>query len=399
LKVTTNRYFAIARFAVVALLALGLAATAHAGTRLYSGSYTVQAFGNDTTTGATVKLQRDDFSAYPFDANCHVGPYHAQETITFPTADNLNTLMFTLPRYGGQAAIHDTNADGLGDAALGCLQSQLEVGRPMLAVAQQMQTTGANTTSGATLRTAMNPRGFTIPQGHFAVTQNGSLSGDSYGPYAFDVFYSDQSNEVGVFGKNGGIGNFTWSETRVGARKEAGKVVTTKGANQFGGTMKMLGTFYSNEGFYYKGHLSVAKYSWLFQYNGAGAITSGGVVTQPGGTSAPATLYTTLSGEVYPSHVFGILFSWTTGTVSVTALHGPFPTVLARNGFDNRDAQGAGEIQMVTPMLTRWVWLSGNYETASIGHVKLNFAPEPQEWLMLAAGVSMLGLLYRSNRG
>jgi hypothetical protein len=49
-------------------------------------------------------------------------------------------------------------------------------------------------------------------------------------------------------------------------------------------------------------------------------------------------------------------------------------------------------------MLTRWVWLSGNYETGSIGHIKLNFAPEPQEWLMLAAGVSILGLLYRSNR-
>lgn len=49
-------------------------------------------------------------------------------------------------------------------------------------------------------------------------------------------------------------------------------------------------------------------------------------------------------------------------------------------------------------MLTRWVRLSGNYEAGSIGHIKLNFAPEPQEWLMLAAGVSMLGLLYRSNR-
>jgi hypothetical protein len=35
---------------------------------------------------------------------------------------------------------------------------------------------------------------------------------------------------------------------------------------------------------------------------------------------------------------------------------------------------------------------------ADIGVLKLAFAPEPQEWLMLAAGISMLGLLYRSNR-
>ncbi len=167
----------------------------------------------------------------------------------------------------------------------------------------------------------------------------------------------------------------------------------------------MLGSFFSNEGFYYNVHLSVGKYSWLFQYNGAGAVTSGstsmggrGAVTQPGVTSQPNTIYTTLSGAVYPSNVFGIVFSWTTGTVSVTAVHGPFPTVLERRGFDNRTAHGSGEIQLVTPMLTRWVWQHGNYETGSIGQLRINFLPEPQEWLMLVAGLSMLGLLYRSNR-
>ncbi len=53
---------------------------------------------------------------------------------------------------------------------------------------------------------------------------------------------------------------------------------------------------------------------------------------------------------------------------------------------------------MVTPMITRWVWLSGNYETGSIGHIRIDFLPEPQEWMMLGAGLSMLALLYRSNR-
>jgi hypothetical protein len=363
---------------------------------MYSGSMVYHAFGNDTTTGATVKLQRDDFSAFPWGANCHVGAYHAKETITFPTPASANTVMFTLPRYGGQAAIHDTNADGIGDKASGCLQTSVELGAPMIGKGVTLMTTGASTTS----RTAASPRGIDIPAGRFTAMHSGVYSLADYGPYAFGILYTDLSNPAATFRNGGGIGNFTWSEETGMAPniKKRGKVVVTEGPNQFGGTMKMLGTFYTNEGFYYKGHLSVAKYSWLFQYNGAGAVTSGGVVTQPGGTSTPNTIYTTLSGAVYPSHVFGILFSWTTGTVSVTAVHGPFPTVLARNGFDNRDAQGAGEIQMVTPMLTRWVWLSGNYETASIGHLRLNLMPEPQEWMMLGAGLSMLGLLYRSNR-
>jgi hypothetical protein len=276
-----------------------------------------------------------------------------------------------------------------------------------------IDTTGANTgmtmtlsSIGSTNRTQGNPRGFVIPQGHFTGVQTGNLSLTSYGPYAFDVQYTNFSNEQGTFGKNMGNGNFTWSENEDTAMAiDRGSVKITEGPNQFGGTMQLLGSFFSNEGFYYKAHLSVAKYSWLFQYNGAGQVTCplGGTEFGsgpcPGTTVTPNPIVTTMNGSEIDSRVYGFMFSWTTGTVSVTALHGPFPTVLARHGFDNRDARGAGEIQMVTPMLTRWVWTFGNYDTASIGHVKLDFAPEPQEWLMLAAGVSMLGLLYRSNRG
>jgi hypothetical protein len=371
---------------------------------MYTGSAHIQAFGNDTTTGSTIKLQRDDFSAYPFGGNCHIGALHSKETITFTNTTVMGgsqTFMFTLPKYGGHAAIHDTNADGVPDRAAGCLQSALEVGNPMYGKGVTLMTTGKSTTS----RAASDPRGIDLPAGEFTVMNEGAYSAQSYGPYAFAVQYTDFSNPSATFRKGGGIGNFTWTETRKGPEKSAGSVTVTAGPNRFGGTMQMLGSFFSNEGFYYNAHLSVGKYSWLFQYNGAGAVTSGstsmggrGAVTQPGFTTEPNTIYTTLSGAVYPSNVFGVVFSWTTGTVSVTAIHGPFPTVLARNGFDNRNASGVGEIQLVTPMVTRWVWLAGNYETASIGHLRLNLTPEPQEWMMLGAGLSMLGLLYRSNR-
>jgi hypothetical protein len=163
--------------------------------------------------------------------------------------------------------------------------------------------------------------------------------------------------------------------------------------------MQLLGTYYTNEGRprYYLDHLYVGKFTWLLQYNGAGGITSGGTLVALGTYSETNRGYNASPGNVTPYSVFGLVLSWTTGTVSVTAVHGPFATVLARHGFDNRDAHGSGEIQLVTPMLTRWVWLGGNYETADIGVLKLT-VPEPQAWLMLGAGLSMLGLLYRSNR-
>ena len=91
--------------------------------------------------------------------------------------------------------------------------------------------------------------------------------------------------------------------------------------------------------------------------------------------------------------------SWTTGTVTVTATGGPIHTIIARHGFDNRDGYGYGDIQMVAPMLTRWVFAEGAYYSGSIGFLRIQVAPEPHEWVLLGAGISMLGLLYRANRG
>ncbi len=43
------------------------------------------------------------------------------------------------------------------------------------------------------------------------------------------------------------------------------------------------------------------------------------------------------------------------------------------------------------------VWQQASYETAGIGRLKIT-VPEPPEWVMLGAGLSLLGLLYRWNR-
>jgi hypothetical protein len=94
------------------------------------------------------------------------------------------------------------------------------------------------------------------------------------------------------------------------------------------------------------------------------------------------------------------VFKWTTGTVNVTAVGGTFPTNIQRNGYDKRTAMGSGVVQLVSPMLSKWTG-AGVSSTAGIGIMKINvlFAPEPSEWMMLAGGVSMLGLLIHRRRG
>jgi hypothetical protein len=102
--------------------------------------------------------------------------------------------------------------------------------------------------------------------------------------------------------------------------------------------------------------------------------------------------YTADSGYRSTGTVYAEAFKWTTGIVTVTALAGTFPTILQRKGYDNRTPMGSGAVQLVSPMLTKWVG-AGTSSTAAIGIMKVSFAPEPSEWMLLASGVSMLGLL------
>lgn len=104
------------------------------------------------------------------------------------------------------------------------------------------------------------------------------------------------------------------------------------------------------------------------------------------------------SGARGTSSVTVEVFKWTTGGVTVTALGGTFPTILRRTGYDHRTAMGSGVVQLVSPMLTRWVGF-GETSTASIGILKLSFAPEPGGLTMLGFGLAMLGwLVHRRSR-
>ena len=89
--------------------------------------------------------------------------------------------------------------------------------------------------------------------------------------------------------------------------------------------------------------------------------------------------------------VVGARFPWTTGSVTVTAVgRGPHKTVHYARGYDNRPpTSGYGTIQVVSPLLTRWLGYA-EFETGGIGVLRIRFVPEPHGWMMLIAGVSLL---------
>jgi hypothetical protein len=226
-------------------------------------------------------------------------------------------------------------------------------------------------------------------------------------PYIFAKQYADLRNGAGDFAENAGPGRMggghpQWQGPQTPPLDGgAGRLGVTPGAHTFGGTMKLLGTTYSFEGYYstWLVDTNIAKYTWLLDYHGAtGSVSAGNV--QPAFGSSTAAYIGRNKHLTNITTVHATALSWTTGTVTVTATGGPLHTVLARKGFDNRDGYGYGDIQMVSPMLTRWVFSSATkgYYTGAIAELHLRIAPEPHEWMMLGAGIAMLGLLYRSNR-
>jgi hypothetical protein len=98
--------------------------------------------------------------------------------------------------------------------------------------------------------------------------------------------------------------------------------------------------------------------------------------------------------------VEGSRFPWTTGSVTVTAVgRGPHKTVHYAKGYDNRTpTSGKGTIQLVSPVLTRWLQPAVNFETGGIAILRIKFVPEPHTWVMLVVGASLLCVGVRMRR-
>lgn len=365
------------------LLFLSFSASANAGVQLYSGEIIIHMRGSDAA---------GNFIGIPLGRHCNTRPYHAEHTTMIYYG--IQTYTLTIPKFGGQVPVIDTNMDSVPDVAAGCAPASLQAGLPLTGGGVLVTTGNASTT-----RATSSPRGFTIPMSNLSrVTSGASFLSTTWLPlpfgvaqFNFEIEYANLRNDSGAFSNGGGPGTFSVSHSA--------RAYVKAGKNQFGGTMRLLGQYRTNRGME-SATTSVGATPWNLQYIGAGAMTLLSEVT--GGLK-----YYTMISRAYrypgkfgysPRSVTISVFPWTTGMAEVNAFSGPQETILKRTGYDNRTPAGVGNIQLVSPALTRWKNPFGDYYTGSIATLKLTFIPEPEAWLMLVAGVCALGLLYRVNR-
>jgi hypothetical protein len=218
-------------------------------------------------------------------------------------------------------------------------------------------------------------------------------------PYVYSYTYATLRNDAGVFGPGKGPGNFD-IQFQQGANTVA-SINVKQGAAKFGGTMRMLGAYTTKVCYFRNGGCSIGRNNWRYDAVGASAYTSGSVVTDGYLATYKAYYYHTALMQKSTINVEGDRFPWTTGSVTLTATgRGPHKTIHYTQGFDNRKTStslGKGTIQLVTPVITRWLQPAANFETGGVGILRINFVPEPQTWAMLLAGVALLGAGYRAR--
>jgi hypothetical protein len=156
--------------------------------------------------------------------------------------------------------------------------------------------------------------------------------------------------------------------------------------------MTLLGALTTKVCYYRNGGCSLGSWNWRYDkigtsavYDTNGVVTNGYVVTwyEYGCWWYGPTSCLTMEGSRFP---------WTTGSATVTAVgRGPHKTVHYAKGYDNRTpTSGKGTIQMVSPVLTRWLQPAVNFETGGVAILRIKFVPEPHTWVMLVVGASLL---------
>jgi hypothetical protein len=215
-------------------------------------------------------------------------------------------------------------------------------------------------------------------------------------PYVYSYTYATLRNDAGSFFAGGGPGAFELKYQKGGNIR--GHITVKAGANKFGGVMRLLGQLTTRVCYYRNGGCSLGGNDWRYEVVGTSAYTVGGIVTMGYVALNTAMYYHTALMQTVTNMVRGYRFSWTTGSVTVTGTDTPHFTIERRKGYDKRTALGKGTIQLVTPVLTRWSQPSFDQVTGGIGIFRLQFVPEPGKWVLLVAGLSMLGILYRARR-
>jgi len=217
-------------------------------------------------------------------------------------------------------------------------------------------------------------------------------------PYVYSYSYATQRNDAGDFGAGQGPGNFFHD---YGTPAGDAQITIKEGPNRFGGTMRLLGLYTTKVCYFRNKACSLGTNNWRYESVGASAV----LTTGAGSTALKSGLEVTHEAFYYHTGMDqrstvmleGRRFPWTTGSVTVKATgRGPHKTIHWEHGYDNRNPiTGKGTIQLVSPILTRWLQPAANFETGGIGILRIKFVPEPQTWAILIAGVSLLGVGYR----
>ncbi len=425
------------RILVLVAGAIALALPAQAANQQYVGSLVIESFGNDVVGGTGAS---EFFSAFgvPLGNQCNPGNPRCPITSTpvTPTMGGgkvFNPLGLSCvpigyfgvtarPGKGATATIgkagnvHYRNpgffSTGGAPNATSCSATSTASGAPAT-----MFLTTNDPQRGAVMKGApltgeqivtllgTGPAGFALkaapispvkvpgPTG-FGIRRTTSGEFNNIFPYLYSYTYATFRNDAGSFFAGGGPGSFNVKYYQGKAAVAHAKV--SAGPNQFGGVMRLLGQLRTRVCYFRNGGCSLGGADWRYDAIGATPVTMGGIVTMGYIATAIEYYYHTNLMQTNTLFVSGSRFPWTTGTVSVTARYrGPHPTVEVRKGYDNRTPQGKGTIQLVTPLLTRWLLPGSEYETGGIGILRLQFVPEPGGLLLLVGGLATLGLLYR----
>jgi hypothetical protein len=426
---------------LVVVVALLFASSAGAGTLMYQGKWVSDSFGNDVVGGPT-ESQYFSILANPLGVNCNanapvckfastpvdnkgvfraLGPYCTPYSNFGPTrpakgqtATTMGGVVSTVskglryrtpPLYrnkafftagGGPDVNNPCNATTtIGGAGATAYLSPFDAQRGPAQRGAPVSGSGS-----ASVNTAVSPPAFTFAAA--PATGTGGMRRTTLGsfsltpPYLYSYTYRTLRNDAGNFFAGGGPGSLSFKYYQ-GANTVA-KAVVKAGKNQFGGTMRLLGTEEGKVCFFLGQGCSLGGADWKYRYVGdAPTTTTYGSVRQI--VSFTEMYYNTAGMGSSTVMVIGSRFPWTTGTVTVTAAgRGPHRTIEQRKGMDNRDSKGVGTIQLVTPIITKWLQPAANFETGGIGALRLEFTvPEPQKWMMLVAGLSLVGVLYRAR--
>ena len=239
-------------------------------------------------------------------------------------------------------------------------------------------------------------------------TTVGSFVGEF--PYLYSYTYADLRNDAGDFGVGKGFFSAAAAPSTLQFKNKAGGTYVatakvTRGANRFGGVMKLLGSYTTKVCYFYAGGCGLGYGTWAYESIGAAGFkdskVGSPVVTASHTTNFSFTYYNTALGTIAKYDIVAQRFPWTTGTVTVNAtLRGPHKTFEQRKGFDNR-VGGVGTVQLVSPILTQWLAQAANapqFETGGVAVMQVKFLPEPGVLVGLVCGLSMLVGLARSRR-